>query len=201
MLSPLTSATPEHLQLGCGVLLTNLDVNDDASPEQLREAIARAMDDGRTLGVTRGGGRCVCKPLLRQLDADGLRAPRVGLMSCDGWTCRLTATLLELSPDNLTMALACATQAVDRITGRTMILPRAALSDQDFIPRVTWVGDTGSGLMMIDMRNVLNLSGAALTFNDRGEGELPVELQPHLGRDDAPGALPFRISLLTEATA
>lgn len=201
MLSPLTPATPEHLQLGCGVLLTNLDAGDDASSEQLREAIARAMDDGRTLGVTRGGGRFVCKPLLRQLDADGLRAPRVGLMSCDGWTCRLTATLLELSPDNLTMALACATQAVDRITGRTMILPRAALSDQDFIPRVTWVGDTGSGLMMIDMRNVLNLSGAALTFNDRGEGELPVELQPHLGRDDAPGALPFRISLLTEATA
>ncbi len=201
MLSPLTPATPEHLQLGCGVLLTNLDADGDASPARLREAIAKALEDGHTLGVTRGGGRFVCKPALRQLDADGLRAPRVGLMSCDGWTCRLTATLLELSPANLAMALACATRVTDRATGRTTIIPRAALSDQDFIPRLTWVGDTGSGLMMIDMKNVLNLSGAALTFNNRGEGELPVELQPHLSRDDGPDALPFHLCLLTEADA
>ena len=43
-----------------------------------------------------------------------------------------------------------------------------------------WVGDTSDqGFVLINLDNVINLTGANFTFTDKGEGTLPFEFQAH----------------------
>ena len=105
MISAIRPACFDHLQLGAGVFLTDFDPESAADAAALRAAIARAVAEGRTLGVTQGGGMFRCVPALRHVEADGLRMPRTDSVLLTGWSVSLSGRLLELSPEHLAQAL------------------------------------------------------------------------------------------------
>lgn len=194
MLSGLTSRTFERLQLGAGLFLKNFDPDAAATLPDLRRLLTQAIAGGTGfLGATRGGGSFQCKPALRQVEADGLRTPVRGGTVNDGWTVKLTGTLLEITPDSFSDALACVDKTVQG--GVTTLRPRLDLRPEDYIPRLCWVGDTAKGLMLIELTHALNLTGAAFTFTDKGEGLLPFEFQAHqtgvIPEDHAPCRILF----------
>ena len=196
MTTGLTPASFDHLQLGAGMFLTSLDLTDLGNAAALRERLRQAVGSNDHLGATRGGGTFRCSPQWRHLEADGLRGHAVGATVCDGWTVKLTGTLLEFTPRNLSTVLGAADATSSG--GVTVIRPRMRLQESDHLSALYWVGDVARGLMVIELTGALNLSGANFTFTDKGEGTLPFEFLAHA---DSPGDVeyaPCRILFLEE---
>ena len=193
MLTGMHSGTPERLQLGAGVFLKDFDFDGATGAADLVARAEEAVRTGRgLLGATRGGGSFIYRPLLRSLEADGVRTPFVGSTVIDGWDVRLTGTLLEITPENFARALVCAD--VTATGGVTVVQAREALTEADYLPRICWIGSTSRGAVLIELTGVLNVKGAAFTFRDRGEGELPFEFRAHAvepGQDTAPFRIVF----------
>ena len=110
---------------------------------------------------------------MRQIEADGKRYEFVGSEVIDSWAIKLTGTLIEIVPGNITRVLATGEATDNEGKTVTTVKTRTALKDTDYIESVTWVGDTSKGAMMITLFNALNTSGATLTINEKGEGTLP----------------------------
>ena len=178
MTTGLNAATFENLQLGAGLFLKNFNDAAAQSAAELRLLLAAAIEDGGGVIVaTRGGGSFQCTPALRSIEADGLRAPTVGATVNDGWTVKLTGTMLEITPQHFADTLACA--EVDTREHRTTLRLRNGIAPEDHIPSLCWVGDTSRGFVLISLDNALGMKGAACTFADKGEGTLPFEFQAH----------------------
>ena len=199
MTTGLRNATWQNLQLNAGVFLKNFDFSGAETVAALKALIADAVNDDNTvLGATVGGGSFSCKPMLRCIEADGLRAAAKGAMVNDGWTVRMKGTMLEITPGSFAAAMGL---AETETSGQTKtVRARMNVADSDFFDTLCWVGDTSRGYVMIEMSNVLNMVGAELTFADRSEGRIPFDFQAHM---DHPGDdyAPFRIVFLEDAAA
>lgn len=181
----------QKIQLNAGIMLKNFDYSTATDASALAALIKTAKEEGTALlGATRGGGTFTCTPETREIEADGKRNAFVGSTIFDGWTIKLSTTLLEISPENLKTALpGAATVAAGKKTTLTL---SNNVSDSDYIKNLIWIGDIGDGYLLIDLQNALNTSGITLTFTDKGEGTLPVEFTAHAAElnDDA---MPFTI--------
>ena len=109
----------------------------------------------------------------------------------DGWTVKLTGTMLEITPQHFADTLACA--EVDTREHRTTLRLRNGIAPEDHIPSLCWVGDTSRGFVLISLDNALGMKGAAFTFADKGEGTLPFEFQAHQDSAADPSLAPCRI--------
>ena len=168
----------ENMQLGPGMFLVNFDPDKASNADELFALIIAALEGERgSIGATHGGGSFKCVPKLRSLEADGLRGPTRGAMVNDGWTVKLTGTMLEITPENYGWVLMSPT--ITREASMTTVEVRTDLADEDYLERLCWVGETGSGYVLIELSNVLNVAGAGFTFVDRGEGLLRFEFQAH----------------------
>ena len=192
MTTGLTPTTFENLQLNAGLFLRGFDFSTAASAAQLRLLVADAIAEGScVIGATRGGGTFQCTPSLRAIEADGLRSPVVGSTVNDGWTVKLSGTMLEITPENFAAALICAD--VETQGSVTTLRARSEIAEDDYIPSLCWIGDTSRGFVLIELTNALNMKGAAFTFTDKGEGTLPFEFQAHQDPDAEDAHAPFRI--------
>jgi hypothetical protein len=81
----------------------------------------------------------------------------------------------------------------------TTLTIRTDIEDNDYIPKLCWIGDTSKGFVMIELDNALNVAGATFTFTDRGEGQIPVEFQAHVGNLAQQNVAPARIYFIDEA--
>ena len=199
MTTGLRKATWQNLQLNAGVFLKNFDFSGAETVTALKALISDAVnDDDMVLGATVGGGSFSCKPMLRSIEADGLRTASKGSMVNDGWTVRMKGTMLEITPGSFAAAMGL---AETETTGQTnTVRARLNVADSDFFDTLCWVGDTSRGYVMIEMSNALNMTGAELTFADRSEGRIPFDFQAHMESPDDEYA-PFRIVFLEEAAA
>lgn len=178
MITGLNSHSFENLQLGSGMFLRDFDPSAAADAAALKALLAQRVASGEgLLGATKGGGTFQCKPTLRSIEADGLRVPVAGATVNDGWTVKLTGTLLEITPGSFASVLGCAD--VTTTGSVTTIRPRRDVLASDHIPTLCWVGEMSKGLLLILLTDALNMSGAAFTFTDKGEGTLPFEFQAH----------------------
>ncbi len=189
-----TGLRPESfkkIQLNAGILLKDFDYSTATDAATLAALIKAAKEAGTgLLGATRGGGTFTCTPETREIEADGKRNAFVGSTIIDGWTIKLSATLLEISPENLKTALpGAATVTAGKKTTLTL---SNNVADSDYIKNLIWIGDIGEGYLLIDLQNALNTTGITLTFTDKGEGTLPVEFTAHAAElnDDT---MPFTI--------
>ena len=178
MMTGLDATSLQNLQLNAGIFLKNFDYSGYADAASLRAAIAEAArNPDNRIGATRGGGSFRCVPVTREIEADGMRYAFVGSTVYDAWDIRLSTTLLEATPGNFRLAMGGAdvqTQgAISTITLRTAPAPA------DYISHLLWVGDTSQGLLLIDLKNALNTAGLNLTFTDKGEGTIPIEMHAH----------------------
>lgn len=181
----------ENLQLGSGMFLANFDPDTARDADELYDLIITALREKKgTIGATNGGGTFKCTPKLRSLEADGLRGPTRGAMVNDGWTVKLTGTMMEVTPDNFGLVLVSPT--ITHAPSMTTLEVRTDLADDDYLDRLCWVGDTSRGYVLIELTNVLNIAGAGFTFSDRKEGRLQFEFQAHQCLNDG-GKAPFRI--------
>lgn len=199
---PVTAVRPqtfERLQLNAGAFLKNFDLSTYTEYSALEEALFAAIKDGtKTLGATRGGGTFTASPTMRSIEADGKRYEFKGSTVIDAWDIKLTATLMEITPDNFALALRTAEKTEDKsfTTGKkTTIKLRTNIEDGDYIQNLVWFGNTSKGLVAIVLDNALNNTGVTLTFSDKGEGTLPVEFHAYQdtveNNDYAPCAIYF----------
>lgn len=179
MVTGLRPDTFMNLQLNAGVFLKNFDYSKFTDAAALEEAILAQLESGDNIfGATIGDGSFQCTPSIRQIEVNGLRYPIVGSTVNDMWTVKLTGTMKEVTPGTFKDALLSADLTengnVKTLRVRTDVLAA------DYINNLCWVGDTSDqGFVLINLDNVINLTGANFTFTDKGEGSLPFEFQAH----------------------
>lgn len=199
MITGLRPATFEKLQLNAGVFLEGFTYNNIKDAAALKTAIVSFIQAGKgLLGATRGGGTFNCTAEMRQIDADGMRYEFVGSTVIDRWVVKMTGTLIEVTPENFKRVLGAA--VVTPNNGVTTIQVRTDIKDEDYIPKLCWVGDTSNGFVLIELDNALNTTGASFTFTDKGEGTLPFEFQAHQSSLENQEYAPCRIVFFDQAT-
>ena len=172
MLTSIRKDTFQQVILGAGILFTQLDFTHATTCGQLRDRIQTAMTTpGAVLGTTKGPGTLQIKPMYHQMSLNALRTATEGGLRVDGWTVRITGTLAEVSPHTLATLLPFThTQQTGDIIQMTLSTQAAPASA---IPHLTWVGDTGMGLMLVDIPQAVNTLGAELKLNPQGEAVIP----------------------------
>ena len=194
MTTGLRASTFENLQLNAGMFLANFDYSTatDASTLGALLKTEREKASGSALiGATRGGGTFVCTPNKRSIEADGKREEWKGSSVNDGWTIKLTTTLLEINSDNLKRSFG--TADVTNTEKKHTIKIRTDIKDADYINSLVWVGDTSKGYVLISIKNALNTAGATLTWTDKGEGTIPVEFTAHQDGLETDGYAPCEV--------
>lgn len=198
-----TAFRPEtytKLQLNEGIFLENFDYSKVETIDALKTAIASAISAGTGLiGATKGGGTFEATPTLREIEPDGYRGPMIGSTVNDTWTIKLRGTMMEITSANFKRALMSAD--VTPNTKKTTIKLRNDIKGADYIKSMVWIGKTSKGAVLIDLENVLNTTGATLTFADKGEGTMPFEFLAHAGETGYTEYAPVTIIFLEEATA
>ena len=178
MVTGVRPETFENLQLNAGAFLVGFDWESATTVAALRTAVNEALNDNtKTLGATRGGGTFTLTPEVRNIEADGKRYEFVGSTVFDSWTVMMSGTLMEVTPGNFERILPTAEK--DASGEATKIRVKTGLTQDSYLDRLVWVGDTSKGFVLIELENALNTVGATLTFTDKGEGTLPFEFHAH----------------------
>lgn len=194
MTTGLRASTFENLQLNAGMFLANFDYStatDAASLGALLKTEREKTSGSALIGATRGGGTFVCTPNTRSIEADGKREEWKGSSVNDGWTIKLTTTLLEINATNLKRSFG--TADVTDTEKKHTIKIRTDIKDADYIDSLVWVGDTSKGYVLIAIKNALNTAGATLTWTDKGEGTIPVEFTAHQDGLETDGYAPCEV--------
>lgn len=194
MTTGLRASTFENLQLNAGMFLANFDYStatDAATLGALLKTEREKTSGSALIGATRGGGTFVCTPNTRSIEADGKREEWKGSSVNDGWTIKLTTTLLEINSTNLKRSFG--TADVTDTEKKHTIKIRTDIKDADYINSIVWVGDTSKGYVLIAIKNALNTAGATLTWTDKGEGTIPVEFTAHQDGLETDGYAPCEV--------
>lgn len=194
MTTGLRASTFENLQLNAGMFLANFDYStatDAATLGALLKTEREKTSGSALIGATRGGGTFVCTPNTRSIEADGKREEWKGSSVNDGWTIKLTTTLLEINADNLKRSFG--TADVTDTEKKHTIKIRTDIKESDYINSLVWVGDTSKGYVLIAIKNALNTAGATLTWTDKGEGTIPVEFTAHQDGLETDGYAPCEV--------
>lgn len=198
MVTGLTPTTFKNLQLNAGVFLKGFEYDSATDADALVDLVLAALESREgVLGATRGGGTFTCTPTTRNIEADGKRSEFVGSTVNNGWTVRLSTTLLEITPENFVLALPGA--EISENGNVKTVTVRTEIQDADYIPTLCWIGDTSEGLVLIELDNALNIDGASFTFTDRGEGTLPVNFMAHQADLTNQSEAPCRIVFFSNA--
>ena len=206
--SPIRSETFQNLQLNAGIFIKNLvydSITDAAALKTLITNIvtgaSAAEGKGTMLGATRGGGTFVVTREIREPDVDGRRYPFKGGKFVDSADARLTTTLIEVTPDALVLALGNGEANTPSGSKVTTIKMHTAIESTDYITNICWVGDIADGRMvLILLENALNTADLSLTFTDKNEGTLPVELHAHQANVNDYDYAPFKIMYFDKAS-
>lgn len=175
----LTPDSFKNMQLNAGMFLIGLDsttITASTTAEDFADMIETAVEAGKSLGATTGGGSFNAVPEVRQIEADGMRSPIIGSTVFDSWEITLATTMKEITAKNMQIVIATVRQ--DAVSGAIKI--GNTLLPSDYIPFIGWAGMLLDGrLVYIELQNALNLDGAAFTFTDKGEGTIPVTFRGH----------------------
>lgn len=189
----LRTETFENLILNAGMFVKDLDYTNIADAAALKTALLAKKTAGTDiLGATRGGGSFVATREIRVPEVDGRRYPFKGDKVVDSIDAHLSTTLLELTPGRLQDAFGSAT--VTTSGKKTTLKVKTAISDDDYLENLCWVGSISDGrLVIINMLNALNTADINITFADKNEGTLPVEFHAHQENVDDYEYAPFEI--------
>lgn len=189
--SGFTKETPERLLLDAGAFFKNFVYENGGAKNDTFES---AVNAGKLIGATKGGGEFSAVPSIRHIEVDGVKGRAKGLEVVDSWDVYLKATVLETTSESVREALGAAAvdtesdEAYDVITGK----PYIELAD--YLDNVTWVG-TLSGSdepVIIQVFNGLNTEGLKLTVQDKGEATIPMTFYGHYTFDDLDSP-PFKV--------
>ena len=199
MLTAQREAGYKNIQLNAGVFLYDFDPSTYKTAAEIRTAATKAITDGTNIiGMTRGGGSFSVTKETRSIEADGKRNEFVGSTVIDSVDAKITATLLEFTPENMKLALTTGEAATSGNV--TTIKMRSTLQDSDYIAKLCWVGERSDGAMIaICFDNALNNSDFEFSFSDKAEGTTTVEFHAYQSGVTTEDYAPFAIYILSEA--
>ena len=153
--------TPDKLLLDAGAIFKNFVVGTDT--------YASAKTAGTCLGATQGGSEFSAKPSFRRMEIDGVHTRTKGDTLIDGWEVYLKTKLVEITPDNLKLALGVGDSAASQTTGYTEVTGRDTIKDADFVTNITFVGNIlGSDTpVIIQLFNAFHEGGLTITAADK----------------------------------
>ncbi len=198
MLGPLKTNNPQYLQLGEGLLLAGIALDDVLAGGSPLTALAEAAEDpARCLGATASGCVFQCLPEVLHTEARGQRTPAAGTLIEGAVRATLSGTLLSVTPQNAARLLSLsapedgAHRVLEGVVGRVL----SAAADS-----LCWVGTLGGGLLAIEMHAPVSIGGISFRPGRTGTGEMPFTfLAQQRGPEDH--ALPCRLHWLKEADA
>ena len=186
ILSAFTKNTAKNMQLDAGLLVRGLTdiLNFNGT-----------IADEKKLGATSGGASFSATPEMRNIfeGIDGAKGNYKDGNVIDNWEITLTATVKEMTANNLKLAMATA----DIATGNDkfdVLTPRMEVKSTDYIDNICWLGtmNGSSEPMIIELKNVLNTNGISFTAEDKGSGSVELELKAHFDLSK-PNEVPFNI--------
>lgn len=184
----LKSTSKKNFQLDAGALYKNWAIGTDTP----------ATASTKLIGATQGGATIAITPEIRQMEVDGAKGAVKGLEVIESWAATLTATVKEVTPDTIKLALADSTISTTAVTGYTKIVPGEDLADADYMTNVAWVGKLlgASDPIVIILKNTVSLNGWNLQVQDKNEGGVPLVLTAHYDVADL-DSVPIEIYLPT----
>ena len=172
-LNAFNANTAKNLELDAGILVMN--VEDPASLD---------YSTGTKLGATTGGVTAAFTNEMRNLfeDIDGARGKYKDGDIIDMQDASITFTLLEMTAENLKMALANA-DISENVAGGQTVTSRENIVSDDYYDNICWFGTVkGSDLpMCLEIRNAINEGGLNFTAADKAKGTIACEIH---GRKD-----------------
>ena len=189
VLNAFTENTATNLQLDSGVIVRGLK-----DPSTFNGTITAPA---KTIGATSGGGSFTATPTFRNIfeDLDGARGVYKGGQVIDAWEIKLTATIKEMTAENLRLALASADTTPATEGGKfDTTVARLEVKDTDYLDNLCFICRINGqdDPLIIELKNVLNVSGLSLTTEDKGTGSVELELQAHFDLAN-PSEVPFKI--------
>ena len=196
--SGLTPDTFKNIQLGAGAFFVDVDLSSikvdadgyaaNITAAQFGAILDKAKQDGKSLGATSGGGTFNAVPEMEQIEVDGMTYPVIGSTVMYSWDITLATTVKEITAKNIKRYLATMETLPDGITVASTLTPG------HYIPNLVWAGALISGeLACINLKNVINTEGMAMTIADRGGASIPVSFRAHQADLQTMQYAPFRL--------
>ena len=180
MLSPITAETYKSLAFDAGILLYNFDYSSVTDAASLAALVKNETTQKNSwLGATKGGvnvqeNRQMWNP---EFDYAG-RIPFKGASRLSNAAPRMTGTLVEMRPNNFKIVSGTAT--VTESGKITTVQPLVEIPKDAYLDNVVWIGCIGDeGYCLVDMKNVLCISGINFQTTDKNIGSLPFEFAAH----------------------
>lgn len=188
VLNGFTANTAQNLQLDAGIFVRGL-----ADPSTFNGTVTTPA---KTIGATSGGGSFTAIPTFRDIfeDLDGARGVYKGGQVIDSWEIKMTTTIKEMTAENLKLALAAADTSAASSGKYDTTVARLEVKEEDYLDNFCFIG-TINGQdtpVIVEMKNVLNMSGLNLTVADKATGSVSLELQAHFDLSK-PDEVPFKI--------
>lgn len=149
---------------------------------------------GELLGATSGGTKITINSEFQDIEVDGAIVKVKGLTQKQGETASIEASLVEITPDNLKMAVVGQNKESD-IAGYTLIETKALLEDSDYIGNIAAIGTlSGSGKsVIVIMENMLCTSGLEIDTKNKENAVMKVTFECNAAFDGDHDTLPIRI--------
>ena len=188
VLNGFTANTATNLQLDAGIFVRGL-----ADPSTFNGTVTTPA---KTIGATSGGGSFTAIPTFRNIfeGLDGARGVYKGGQVIDSWEIKMTTTIKEMTAENLKLALAAADTTAASSGKYDTTVARLEVKEEDYLDNFCFIG-TINGQdtpVIVEMKNVLNMSGLNLTVADKATGSVSLELQAHFDLSK-PDEVPFKI--------
>ena len=156
----ITTEQIENILLDTGVVYVNYDV----------------AGEERILAPTRGGNSFVVEQEVRVIERDGALGKEKGLRRVITEDATLTVRLMDMSVDNLKLALAGATVDGTKITSTT----DGTIADSEYLDNVTLVAKDMEGKSrVITLFNAMADNGLSVDMTDKDESVLEVVFAGH----------------------
>lgn len=193
--------TPDKLLLDAGAVFKNFVVGTDT--------YASAKAAGKCLGATQKGSEFSAVPTYRRMEIDGVHTRTKGDTLIDGWDVYLKTTLVEMTVDNLKLALAVADSAASTdATDYTEITGRDTIQGTDYIENITFIGNIlgEPDPIIIQVFNAFHEGGLTITNEDKNNAAVECQFYGYHDADvydsvDDPLTPPFKIFRPTETAA
>lgn len=143
----------------------------------------------RFLAPTRGGGEFSATATIRDIDFDGKHGKTAGTQVIEEQAASLKVTTLDLSQENLLLALPFCTIVSEN--GKVIKNPRTGVIPMDaYLKNVTSFTKTiGGKYKKITIYNPMHENGLAVKAVQKAEGELALEFLAHYPYSDLDGDL------------
>lgn len=180
--SGITQTTPKSLLLNAAVIYKSLKY----IPEEKKWS-------GVLLGATSGGTKVNISSDYQEIEVDGAIVKVVGLTQKQGESGSIETNLVEVTEDNLKMAIVGKESESD-IEGYNLIETKALLEASDYIDNIAAVGTLSNGRpAIVIMDNMLCTSGLEMDTKNKKNVVMKVKFECHAGFDDDHDTLPIRI--------